>query len=82
MEQRKKQHQYTWNKYVSYCKRLCPKDISFDVLTMVIPFYQAYKNGVHHRTLMCEIDHVFRLDWLTPEQRKQRITAIIGVGND
>lgn len=78
MEQRKKQHKYTWNQYLSYCKRLCPKDISFDVLTIFIPFYQAYKNGVHHRILMCEVEHVFRLDWLTPEQRQQRIKTLIG----
>lgn len=68
---------YTWNQYFSFCKRLCPKELSFDVLTMIIPFYQAYKNGVPHRCLMCEIEHVASLDWLTIEQRQERISAVV-----
>lgn len=77
METRLKQHAYTWSKYLSYCKRLCPKDLSFEILVMTIPFYQAYKNGVHHRRLMCEIEHVSTLNWLTPEQRLERINLVV-----
>ena len=68
---------YTWNQYLSFCKRLCPKDLSFDILVMTIPFYQAYKNGVSHRRLMCEIQHVASLNWLSAEQRQQRIDEVI-----
>ena len=68
---------YTWNQYFSFCKRLCPKDLDFGQLTLTIPFYKAYKNGVSHRRLMCEIEHVASLNWLTPEQRHNRIEAVI-----
>jgi hypothetical protein len=68
---------YSWNQYLSFCKRLCPKHISFDILTMVVPFFTAYENGVSHRTLMCEIEHVESLSWLTAEQRIDRIMTII-----
>jgi hypothetical protein len=44
---------------------------------MLVPFYQAYTNGVPHRRLMCEIEHVASLDWLTIEQRQERISAVI-----
>lgn len=73
----KQADQYTWPQYLSFCKRLCPKHISFDVLTMTIPFYQAYKNGVSHRRLMCEIEHVDSLAWLTPDQRISRINEVV-----
>jgi len=73
----KEANKYTWNQYLSYCERLCPKHISFSVLTMLIPFFEAYKNGVPHRRLMCEIEHVESLDWLTPEQRIERIMTTI-----
>lgn len=77
MRDEKQTNKYTWKQYLSHCKRLCPKDLSFDILTMLVPFYQAYTNGVPHRRLMCEIEHVASLDWLTIEQRQERISAVI-----
>jgi len=73
----KQAHQYTWAQYLSLCKRLCPKHISFDVLTMLVPFYQAYTNNVPHRRLMSEIEHVESLNWLTPDQRIKRINDVV-----
>ena len=68
---------YTWSQWLSYCERLCPKDLSFNVLILTVDFYAAYKNKVSHRRLMCEIEHVNSLEWLTPEQRQERLTAVI-----
>jgi hypothetical protein len=47
------------------------------MLMLTIPFYEAYKNGVSHRRLMCEIEHVASLAWLTPEQRQERLNNVI-----
>jgi hypothetical protein len=74
---RENEYKYTWNKYLSYCERLCPETLSFNMLMLTIPFYEAYKNGVSHRRLMSEIEHVASLDWLTSEQRQERLSNVI-----
>lgn len=77
MRDEKTANKYTWGQYLSFCKRLCPPSLSFNVLAMTVDFYTAYKNQVPHRRLMCEVEHVNSLDWLTPEQRQSRLSAII-----
>lgn len=79
MEKRdtKQANKYTWNQYLSHCERLCPESLSFSVLLMGIPFYQAYQNGISHRRLMCEIEHVAGLDFMTADQRLAQIKSLI-----
>lgn len=77
MRDEKTADKYSWPQWLSFCQRLCPKELSFNQLVMTVDFYSAYKNKVPHRRLMCEIEHVASLDWLTPEQRHERLAAVI-----
>jgi hypothetical protein len=77
MRNEKTADKYSWAQWLSFCERLCPKTLSFSMLLNTVDFYRAYQNKVSHRRLMCEIEHVASLDWLTPEQREQRLTAVI-----
>lgn len=66
------ENRVSWRRYLGYCKRLCPKELSFEILLFTIPFYKAWESGVPHRFLMCEIEHVSKNAFAanyTPEQR-------------
>lgn len=67
----------TWPQYFSYCRRLCPKNLSFNILAATIPFYRAWQLGVPHRALMDQIEHQSSLDWRKPEERLKTISEFI-----
>jgi hypothetical protein len=77
MRNEKTADKYTYSQWLSYCERLTPKDLSFNMLMLTIDFHRAYKNKVSHRRLMCEIEHVASLEWLTFEQRQERLNSVI-----